>query len=173
MSEKLNLEVLFEYDLNPINEYKLYRDSEGKLYEQFKNDGELNVTTVWKLLKNTFESEQASYYQGMEGWLPFLQDLQKNSPSVVDKLITECKAFDQVQLRNWMEQRSDAELEELENFGRIVANFASNEYDYRHEEEYDVEEEDDVDYEFEEVEDDEDNIIDDSMYDEQFLKEQE
>jgi|SRR5690606_14384471 len=106
--------------------YTLYRDVEGNLYEYTVGEETLNATTVWKLCRKTF-MENPIDYQSMDGWKPFLKELQANSPSIVDKLITECKGYDLAELQAWMKERSSDELEELLNFGRIVHKYSETE----------------------------------------------
>src|SRR5690606_31105264 len=115
------LNVVFKDD-----DYMLYQSDNGELYEYIDGSGVLISTTVWGLLRRTF-SDSLDRYSNMEGWIPTLKELQRNSPSIVDKLITECKSYDQTEFKNWIVMRSNDELEELVNFGNIIYNFSKNE----------------------------------------------
>jgi hypothetical protein len=101
--------------------YTLYQQKDGQLFESRGN--QLEAVTVWKLLMNSFKDEP-EFYRNLSGWMPFLQKLQTTSHSVVDYLITQCKGFDENQLSDWMNKRNDAELEELNFFGKSVASFS-------------------------------------------------
>lgn len=106
-------------------------------------DGVATFETAWTLVKSAFTE---AYYQTIPDYMVFLQKLQKESKSVVDLLISECKGFDQNQLSEWFSKRTDAELEELGSFGQGIVNCSRNELNFRYsldeedcEEEYDEE----------------------------------
>lgn len=139
--EVINLFLLTEEDVNGVeilyaaksdeSAYVLYRKG-NEVYEVKGREWKPLKTSVFGIVKRAMV-HTPEFYSSLPGFLSFLQELQKATPSIVERIITECKGYDQQQLREWYSTRTDEELEELYHFGLAVASFAEDELDKRRE----------------------------------------
>jgi len=138
---------IIELDTNDMEvlyaggKYMLYQTKDGQLFEL--RSGTLYAVTVWGLLMKSFK-EEPEFYRNLPNWMGFLQRLQQDSHSVVNKMIAETRGFNESQLADWMKKRNDAELEEINFFGNSVAQYSLSELNSRRgEDDFEEEEEDD------------------------------